>query len=94
MKDLGWTDARVETIGFENKNRMVGLQSYMGNYNEWSFIKTKEAAMFAKYSIKDNDNEYAVYNKEQLMIYADTYEMPYEEIHVAIDTLPSFAQVR
>mgnify|MGYP001561091323 CR=1 FL=1 len=91
MKDLGWTDARVETIGFEQEpDGWVAI--IHGEPQRMEFYKTKEAAMFA-YSIKDNDNEYAVYNKEQLMIYADTYEMPYEEIHVAIDTLPSFAQV-
>ena len=91
MKDLGWTDARIETIGFE-KEPDGWVAIIHGEPQRMEFYKTKEAAMFA-YSIKDNDNEYAVYNKEQLMTYADTYEMPYEEIHVAIDTLPSFAQV-
>ena len=91
MNELGWQEAKCERISF-----MKEFEGYVavlrGEAIRTHFYKTEEAGLF-DYSIRDNEDTYATYNKEKLMMYADTYNVGYEEIHVNVEQVPSFLQV-
>lgn len=91
MKELGWYEAKCNTVLFKQEDE--GWYAVVdGVPQRTQFYPSKEAAMFF-YSIKHNDNKYGEYNKEQLLIYMDQFGIPYEEVHLNVEPIPSFAQV-
>jgi hypothetical protein len=91
MTEMGWYEAKCNIVIFKSENE--GWCAYLdGEPQRSRFFKSKEAAMLY-YSVKHNDNKYGTYNKEQLMTYMDAMELPYEEVHVMVEEVPSFAEV-
>jgi len=91
MQELGWTEVRCDTIEFlhEEEGWYAVVQ---GEPQRSEFFPSEEAVKFF-YSLKDNDNTYATYITEKVMTYVDTYGIPYNEIKINVEPIPSFAQV-
>ncbi len=91
MIELGWPFARCERLVFNMEGEGY-YATIAGVPQRTQFFKTIDEGIF-HYATKRNHPGYATYNTERLMEYADLFKIPYSEIDVITDELPSFAQI-